>query len=77
MEEAQEGVFDIRRCGASNGCQLIHDILEGRLSEEEFGAMVKDAANDDGALHPAGIHEVAVSFWRSLARKEPEGPRPE
>jgi len=73
VEEAQEGVFDIRRCGASNGCQLIRDILEGRLSEDEFGAMAKGAADDDGEVHPAVIHEAAISFWRSLVRKAPFG----
>lgn len=69
VEEAQEGVFDIRRCGASNGCQLIHDIFEGRLSEEDFGAMVKGTADDDGGPDTAGVHDAAISFWRSLARK--------
>lgn len=43
VEEAQEGVFDIRRCGASGGCQLVNDIVQGRLSEREFGSMIKAA----------------------------------
>jgi ParB/RepB/Spo0J family partition protein len=71
VEEAQEGVFDIRRCGAAHGCQLIHDILEGRLSEEEFGAMVKGAAVDGVEPHAARVQEAAISFWQSLARKTP------
>jgi ParB/RepB/Spo0J family partition protein len=46
VEEAQEGVFDIRRCGGNLGCALIRDMLEDRLSEVEFGALVREAAQD-------------------------------
>jgi hypothetical protein len=70
VEEAQEGVFDIRRCGAASGCKLIRDILEGRLSEAEFGGVVADAARRIGGAAPGQgkMHDAAISFWRTLAR---------
>jgi len=66
VEEAQEGVFDIRRCGA-RGCQLVDDIVHGRLSEAEFGNMITAATRDDSAL-ASSARDAATSFWRSLAR---------
>lgn len=70
VEEAQEGVFDIRRCGALSGCQLVNDIVEGRLSEAEFDGMIKAAMRKSGRAIPtmAILHETATSFWRALAR---------
>ena len=44
VEEAQEGVFDIRRCGMASGCQLVRDIVQGRLSETAFADLIKAAA---------------------------------
>lgn len=70
VEEAQEGVFDIRRCGAASGCQLVNDIVEGRLSEAEFDGMIKAAMRRAGRAAPkiVALHETASSFWRALAR---------
>jgi ParB/RepB/Spo0J family partition protein len=70
VEEAQEGVFDIRRCGAASGCQLVNDIVHGRLSETAFADLVKAAARTPGGAAPRSsiLREAATSFWRMLAR---------
>jgi ParB/RepB/Spo0J family partition protein len=70
VEEAQEGVFDIRRCGAAFGCQLVNDIVRGRLSESEFSELVKSASlrTGGGAPTSAKLRNAATSFWRALAR---------
>jgi hypothetical protein len=70
VEEAQEGVFDIRRCGVASGCQLVHDIARGRLSEAEFGSMIKAAMHGIGrtASTSSVLRDAATSFWRALAR---------
>jgi hypothetical protein len=70
VEEAQEGVFDIWRCGAAGGCQLVSDIVQGRLSEAEFSSMIKAAMRgaSEAALTATALHDAATSFWRALAR---------
>lgn len=70
VEEAQEGVFDIRRCGAASGCQLVNDIVQGRLSEAEFFDIIKSATPSTGGAAPRSsiLRNVATSFWRALAR---------
>ncbi|MDF2117639.1 ParB/RepB/Spo0J family partition protein [Roseiarcaceae bacterium H3SJ34-1] len=70
VEEAQEGVFDIRRCGAASECQLINDIVQGRMSESEFSDRIKSAAlrTGTGAPTSAILRNAATSFWRALAR---------
>lgn len=70
VEEAQEGVFDIRRCGAPGGCQLVNDIVQGRLSEREFGSMIKAAMRgaDEAASTTTVLRDAATSFWRALTR---------
>jgi ParB/RepB/Spo0J family partition protein len=70
VEEAQEGVFDIRRCGVASGCQLVRDIVQGRLSEAEFGNMIRAATpgTDGAASTRTMLRDAATSFWRALAR---------
>jgi ParB/RepB/Spo0J family partition protein len=70
VEEAQEGVFDIRRCGAASGCQLVNDIVQGRMSESEFSDRIKSATLRTGAGTPTSaiLRNAATSFWRALAR---------
>lgn len=70
VEEAQEGVFDIRRCGAASGCQLVNDIVQGRMSESEFSDRIKAATLRTGAGAPTSaiLRNAATSFWRALAR---------
>jgi ParB/RepB/Spo0J family partition protein len=70
VEEAQEGVFDMRRCGAAFGCQLVNDIVQGRMSEAEFSDRIKSATLRTGAGAPTSaiLRNAATSFWRALAR---------
>ena len=70
VEEAQEGVFDMRRCGAASGCQLVNDIVQGRMSESEFSDHIKSATLRTGAGAPTSaiLRNAATSFWRALAR---------
>jgi hypothetical protein len=70
VEEAQEGVFDIRRCGAAFGCQLVNDIVQGRMAEAEFSDRIKSATLRSGAGAPTSVilRNAATSFWRALAR---------
>ena len=70
VEEAQEGVFDIRRCGAASGCQLVNDIVQGRMSKSEFSDRIKAATLRTGAEAPTSaiLRNAATSFWRALAR---------
>ena len=71
VEEAQEGVFDIRRCGGNHGCALVREMLEARLTEAEFGAMVRDAAQGTlSGADPTELLAAARSFWKSLSRKQ-------
>ena len=70
VEEAQEGVFDMRRCGAAFGCQLVNDIVQGRMSQAEFSDRIKSATLRSGAGAPTSVilRNAATSFWRALAR---------
>lgn len=69
VEEAQEGAFNVRRCGGDYGCQVIRDILERRITEADFQAMVRDAAEDFEAPTPPvkALKEAARAFWKALA----------
>jgi ParB/RepB/Spo0J family partition protein len=69
-EEALDGVFDIRRCGAAGGCQLINDIVRGRLPEDEFRSMIEAAtrAHNGSASTATMLRDAATSFWRALVR---------
>lgn len=70
VEEAQEGAFDIRRCGAASGCQLIRDIVKGRVSETEFGGMIREAERRMERHAPGQdkMQAAALAFWRTLTR---------
>lgn len=69
VEEAQEGAFNVRRCGGPYGCQVIRDILERRITEADFQNMVRDAAEDFDAPTPPvkALKEAARAFWKALA----------
>ena len=69
VEEAQEGAFNVRRCGGSYGCQVIRDILERRITEADFQNMVHDAAEGFKALTPSAtaLKGAARAFWKALA----------
>lgn len=69
VEEAQEGAFNVRRCGGPYGCQIIRDILERRITEADFQNMVHDAAEGFKALTPSAtaLKGAARAFWKALA----------
>jgi ParB family chromosome partitioning protein len=68
VEEAQEGAFNIRRCGAGYGCGIIRDIRERRLSQSEFEIVVGRVARSSASpCSDANLGEVARAFWKALA----------
>jgi ParB family transcriptional regulator, chromosome partitioning protein len=69
VEEAQEGAFNLRRCGGVSGCEVIRDIVHHQLSQAGFQKLV-----DAAALSPSGhsqsdrsLREVTQAFWKVLA----------
>jgi len=67
---ALEGAFDVRHCGGQFKCEVIHDILEGNLSTEEFEALVQEVAfNVSVEFADVEIQTAARAFWKSLATK--------
>jgi ParB family chromosome partitioning protein len=68
VEEAQEGAFNIRRCGAGYGCGIIRDIVERRLSQSDFEKILSEAGcSDTSSSSGAGVAEAARAFWKALA----------
>jgi hypothetical protein len=68
VEEAQEGTFDLRRCGAANGCGIIRDIVQGQLSQSDFQKLIGEAADLDApASSGQCFREAARAFWKALA----------
>jgi ParB/RepB/Spo0J family partition protein len=68
VEEAQEGAFDVRRCGGAYGCGIIRDILRHRMSQSDFQELVSQAAEDlDLELPKARLRDAARAFWKGLA----------
>jgi hypothetical protein len=59
VEEAQEGAFNIRRCGASYGCEIIRDIVQRRLSQADFEKFIGEATRLEGT-RPAEAAESTV-----------------
>jgi ParB family chromosome partitioning protein len=68
VEEAHEGAFNIRRCGASYGCGIIRDIVQRRLSQSEFEQIVGEVGcSDASSSSDSGVGEAARAFWKALA----------
>ena len=68
VEEAQEGAFDVRRCGAANWCEIIRDIVQRRLNQSDFQKLIGEAANLDApASSGKCLREAARAFWKALA----------
>lgn len=69
VEEAQEGAFDVRRCGGAYGCEIIRDILQHRISQSDFQKLIREvAANcDTPALSSRDLQDAARAFWKVLA----------
>jgi ParB family chromosome partitioning protein len=66
-EEAREGAFDVRTCGAGRGCGLVQDILEGAMSTEEFEALVQITARNVTLADTRQLQEASRAFWKALA----------
>ena len=68
VEEAQEGAFNIRRCGAGYSCEIIRDIVQRRLSQSDFEILVGEATSSEASpSSDVGPHEAARAFWKALA----------
>jgi ParB/RepB/Spo0J family partition protein len=69
VEEAQEGAFNVRRCGGQYGCQIVRDILERRITQADFQNLVRDSAEDFETPTPSAmaLKEAARTFWKALA----------
>lgn len=69
VSEAQEGAFNVRRCGGPYGCEIIRDILERELTQSAFQQIVRDVANNlDSEVPKSKLREAARAFWKALAR---------
>ncbi|MFZ1992003.1 MAG: ParB/RepB/Spo0J family partition protein [Alphaproteobacteria bacterium] len=67
--EAQEGAFDVVRCGGSYGCDVIQRLLTGEISRADFQQMVRDAADQaDSNMSATALKSAAREFWKALAR---------
>jgi len=69
VKEANEGVFDVRRCGGRFGCEIVRDIIEGEITRSEFEGLVNDVANELGLQSvPRKRRTAAGEFWKALAK---------
>lgn len=69
VDEAQEGIFNVRRCGGAYGCEIIRDILQHRLKQSDFQNLVRDVASDfdSSELTKRRLQDAARAFWKALA----------
>lgn len=69
VEEAHEGAFGVRRCGGAYGCEIIRDILQGRLNQDDFQKLVGAVAANLDTPGPSGgsLRNAARAFWKALA----------
>jgi len=69
VAEAQEGVFDARRCVGLYGCGIIKEIIEGKIEVEEFEELISTTAKNIGDLAlDATLRKSAREFWKSLVK---------
>ncbi|HZP93043.1 MAG TPA: ParB/RepB/Spo0J family partition protein [Burkholderiales bacterium] len=69
VDEAQEGAFDMRRCGGAYGCEIIRDILVGKTTQSAFQQLVKEVAETlDSEIPKSKLREAARGFWKGLAK---------
>lgn len=67
--EAREGAFDVRQCGGLYGCEIIREMLEGKITQADFQQLVREVAeNIDSEIPKARLREAARTFWRVLAK---------
>lgn len=69
VDEAQEGAFNVRRCGGEYGCEIIRDILQHRLNQSDFQNLVRDVARNlaSSELTKRRLQDAAHDFWKALA----------
>lgn len=69
IEEAKEGIFDLRKCGGRIGCEIVRDIIEGEITRAEFEQLVGDVRKELG-LHamPRRQKTAARDFWKAMAK---------
>lgn len=69
VAEAQEGAFNVRRCGSAYGCEVIRDILQHRITQADFQDLVRRAAADAEAskIPDAALKDAARAFWKAMA----------
>jgi len=68
VAEAQEGAFNVRRCGGAYGCDVIHNILQHRITQADFQDLVRRAAEDADVskLPDMALKDAARAFWKAL-----------
>lgn len=69
VTQAQEGAFNVRQCGGPYGCEIIREMLEGKITQAEFQQLVREVAeNIDSEIPKARLRKAARTFWRVLAK---------
>jgi ParB family transcriptional regulator, chromosome partitioning protein len=69
VAEAQEGAFDIRRCGGTYGCDVIREISLDRLKEADFLKLVAEVVKNSfpQARSRRRLEDATRGFWKALA----------
>ncbi|HYX09283.1 MAG TPA: ParB/RepB/Spo0J family partition protein [Bacteroidales bacterium] len=69
VNEVQEGVFDVRHCGGLYGCEIIKEIIEGKMDEKEFEKIISLTAKNIGDIAlDETLRKSAKTFWKSLVK---------
>lgn len=70
VEQAMEGAFDARFCGGTFRCEIIREVIQGKVSKSDFLELVEEVAeSSDSELSEASLRKAAKDFWQALARK--------
>jgi hypothetical protein len=74
VKEAQEGVFDIRRCAAAFGCKLINDVVPGgcRTPSPPRSALARERQYRPYCATPRRLFGVR---WRALTADQAMPPK--
>src|SRR5262249_30880207 len=69
VEQAQEGAFDLRRCGGGARREGIWGIVQGRVGHSAFQKIVNSfaATLEEPDLSDECRREAARAFWKALA----------
>lgn len=67
VEQAKAGIFDIQKCGGPFGCRVIGEILNGKLSQEDFEELAASVAeNLEEETRRQAVLIAARGFWKTL-----------